>query len=166
MAINMGFFIKTAILTLIWAILREEFTLFTIGTGVVISVFVMIYSHKFIPLRKIRNISFFRLIPYFFYLIGQIYLAGINVIVLIMSGKVRAEFATIRSKLTSETLKVILSDSITLTPGTIMIDLTGDEITVVQLRRYDDPPLTDDNAEEEIKGTLEYQLLKVQVNKE
>ena len=158
----MGIAFKTIFLTFIWVILREDFTLPTIAIGVIISIGCIAYSRKFLPLSEVKNVRFFRLFLYLFYLIWQIYLSGFHVIKLIITGKARPDFVTVQTKLTNESLRVVLADSITLTPGSILLDLTDDKITVVLMVGTDESPLTGSLADREIKGSLEERLLKAQ----
>jgi len=158
----MGNIIKIALLTVIWVVLREEVTPFTVVTGVGISIGAIAYSRRFLPLSRITNVSFSVLIPYIFYLIGQIYLSGFYVIKIILQGKARADIIETRTVITNEALRVILADSITLTPGSILLDLTEDRITVVVLMSSNEPAVTGAEADGLVKGHLEEKLIAAQ----
>jgi len=151
---------KIALLTLIWVVLRESFSIVDIIIGMFISIACIWYSQKFIPLSHVKGINFFALVKYAFYLIGQIYIAGFYVIKMILFGAT-TYIVTVKTNLINETLKIILADSITLTPGSVLLDLTKDNITVVWLRSKNEkhPP---QNADELIKGQLEKKLLCMQ----
>ena len=151
-------FVKVILLTLIWIILREEFTPFTVTTGIIISLACIAYSRKFLPIKAIENVKPFWLIMHLFYVLGQIYLSGFYVIKAIITNA-RADILRSRTALTNETLRVILADSITLTPGSILLDLTEDRITAVVLIEKEDSV---DNPDEWVKGSLENFLLKAQ----
>ena len=69
----------------------------------------------------------------------------------------KAEIIEVNTKIEDEALRVILSDSITLTPGSIMLDLTDDKIIVLWLRGRNNKI---ENAEAFVKGALEEKLLK------
>ena len=117
------------------------------------------YSHKFIPLNSIKGINFFKLLLFFFYLIGQIYISGFVVIKMILTGAT-SYVVKIKTSLQNETLRIILGDSITLTPGSTLLDITDDNITVVLLcSKNDSEPLKD--VDKKVKGNLEKQLAKV-----
>ena len=156
-----SFIFNVFVLTIVWIVLREEFSLFNAVTGIVISIFAVYYSRKFLPLSKIRNVDFVKLAMYIVYLLGQIYLAGFYVIKMVITGKARADIVTIKTKLTNETLKVVLADSITLTPGSIFLDISDDNITVVTLVEQHIPKLTMKDGDR-VKGKLEARLLKAQ----
>ena len=159
--IKLNGILKIALLTFVWIILREDFTVFTIVTGVVISIGCMAYSRKFLPLKKITNVDFFKLFLYLFYLIGQIYLSGFYVIKMILFDKARADLIEVRTAITNQSLRVVLADSITLTPGSILLDLTEDRIKVVLLISVSEPKELE-NVDQLVKGRLEEKLLKAQ----
>ena len=83
-------------------------------------------------------------------------MSGYFVIKMIIKGKVRADVLQTKTELTNDTLRVILAESITLTPGSVMLDLTEDVITVLWLKD------TEYTGEINIKGGLEDWLFKVQ----
>lgn len=151
---------KVVILTVIWLVLRESVSLADVFFGVAVSLLCVWYSQKFIPLASIVGVKFFRLIPYFFYLIWQIYLSGFSVIKMILTGATTYT-VTVKTTLQNETLRVILGDSITLTPGSTLLDITDDEVTVVLLcSKNDSAPL--ENVDVKVKGNLENWLLKME----
>ena len=132
----------------------------TIGLGV--SIVCVYYSRKFLPLKAITDVSFFKLFLYLFYLLKEIYVAGFHVIGIIIKGQARTDIVTMRTKITNDTLRVVLADSITLTPGSVLLDLTDDNITVVWLRGADEPEELD-SAEELLMDGLENALIKAQL---
>ena len=154
--INRNALYKVILLTLVWIVLREDYSAFTVVTGVIISVGCVWYARKFLPINNTSNINFLKLFLYILYLIGQVYLSGFYVIKMILFGA-KAEIVEVKTKITDEALRVILSDSITLTPGSIMLDLADDKIIVLWLRGRKNKI---ENAEDFIKGTLEEKLLK------
>jgi len=150
---------KVAILTGIWFIFRGTISFPEMLIAVAISSVCVWYSHKFIPLNSIKGINFFKLLLFFFYLIGQIYISGFVVIKMILTGAT-SYVVKIKTSLQNETLRIILGDSITLTPGSTLLDITDDNITVVLLcSKNDSEPLKD--VDKKVKGNLEKQLAKV-----
>jgi len=149
-----------AALIIVWVILRETFTLSTVIVGVILSIACVYFYHKYLPLKRVSNVNFLRLTFYVFYLIGQIYLAGFYVIKLIIRGA-KADVIELKTKVTNESLKVLLADSITLTPGSILLDLDDENITLLCLKEKNDTRNLED-MDNFLKGRLENQLLKVQ----
>ena len=80
---------------------------------------------------------------------------------MILFGKPRADILETHTTITNRALRVILADSVTLTPGSVLLDLSEDKITVVMLRDKRDSE-NPENADELIKGGLEKKLLKAQ----
>lgn len=147
-------------LTVVWIILMEEISVLSVVLGVVTGVLVSVFSKKFLPSQEISNVNFFKLITYPFYLIGQIYVAGVAVIKIILTGSV-VDIVTVKTALKSEALRVILADSVTLTPGSILLKLDKENLTLLWIRGKDthaDP----DTAGELLKGALERRLLKAE----
>ena len=149
------------ILTLIWTVLCESFSLPIILCGIVASLFCLLLYKKYIPYHPLTNINFTRLIVYPLFLIVQIYLAGFNVIAIVLSGE-EVEIVKIKTDLSNEMLRIVLMNSITLTPGSVVLDLQGDEITVLWLRKASKKPQSDRERETQIKGKLEMMLLRAQ----
>ena len=159
---NKNGMLMTLSLTLLWIILQESFYIFTILMGVVLSVVCVFICTKLLPLKKIANIKAGKLVAYIFYLIGQIYLAGFNVIKIIFTGA-EVDIVDIKTNISNDTLRVILADSITLTPGTILVDMKGECMKVLWLRNRNDPyPEEPSDLDCAIKGNLESHLTKAQ----
>ena len=158
----MKFVLVTLALTCVWVLLMENISLFTVLSGLFFSVLTMIFCHKALPMDKIKDIRFSKLILYPFVLIGEVYAAGFHVIKLIFTGA-EAEMIRVRTDITNETLKIILVDSVTLTPGTIHVRLEGDEFTLLWLRDRHEAALPVKVRDQAIKGRLEKWLLKAQI---
>lgn len=151
---------SVVILVFVWIILREAFSPFSLIVGIILSVGCLYFYHKYLPLKRVENIRYPRLILYVFYLVGQIYVSGFYVIKLIVKGA-SVDIIELKTKITNESLKVLLADSITLTPGSILLDLTDEKLTLLCLMKKNDT--RDLKAMDDfLKGRLENQLIKVQ----
>jgi len=150
------------ILTAIWIILVESFEPIFVISGILASTVSVMVSKRFLPLKEIEDVSFRKLVFYPFFLVGQIYSGGFYVIKIILSGQ-RTDLVTIKTSLKSDVLRVILADTITLTPGSVLLDLTDDEIMVVWLRNKNAPDVElVQNKDELLKGNIEKMLFKAQ----
>ena len=141
--------------------MREGFSVFNLVTGLVIAGVCIAYSKIFLPFNTVAKVNIFKLIVYFFYLVGQIYLSGFHVIKMIVFKKARADIMEVKTVLTNDVLRVILADSITLTPGSVLLDLTDDKITALVLMSQDDP-VEIENTDDLVKGRLEEKLLSAE----
>ena len=149
------------VLSLMWVILREEITLLTAATGIVISFGCVYFCHRFLPWEKLAPIRPFRLMAYLFYLLWEVYVAGLLAIHIVLTDA-HVEIVKVKTKITNKFLRTILVNSITLVPGSVSLDLNDDTITVLWLQKKGVSARDIENAGELIKGKLERMLIKVQ----
>jgi len=124
------------LLTFIWMILFEQFSLAMLLFSVVISILVDLFTDRFLLRGNYEHsyvIGTWTSIKYIFRLIIEIYLAGIDVIPTIIKGDAHAEIVRTETKLTDELLIDLLANSITLTPGTVTVEKRGSELLVLNL---------------------------------
>ena len=144
-------------LAVVWIIMMENISWRTIGTGLLVVVVVMHFERKFLPYEEIKDVNFFKLATYPFFLIGQIYLSGWEVIKMVVTG-CRIDVVTVKTPLKSDTLRFILGDSITLIPGSVLLEIEGDKLTVLWIVPTKTPELNEEQTEEMMKGKLERRL--------
>ena len=149
------------LLTFVWSILRESFSILTVAAGIVISALCIFFCHKFLPLPRTPELHVLRLAVYPFFLIWQVYVAGLSAIKLILTDA-HVEIVEIKTGLSSLFLRIVLVNSITLVPGSVSLDLKDDVITVLWLKKKSAGPDHTKNAGERIKGGMERMLLKAQ----
>ena len=146
-------------LMLIWIILMESVSWITLVSGAFISVVCLWFSLKFMPLKKISDVYFTKLFLYPFYLIGQIYIQGFLVIKMILTG-VRVDIVEVHTKLKSDFLRAIFISSVTLTPGSVPLELNGEVVTVLNLNSKKDGDAC--KVAEAQRARLEKRLIKAQ----
>ncbi|MDO4463903.1 MAG: Na+/H+ antiporter subunit E [Bacillota bacterium] len=121
---------------LIWIIFNGQFTLEIAAFGVVIAGLMYLFICKFLNYHPKTDLlickKFFLVLQYVFVLITEIIKANFAVIKMIMSSRYEIEPAIVRFKtdLKSTPARVLLANSITLTPGTITVSLEEDEYVV------------------------------------
>jgi len=147
------------LLLITWIILVEELSWFSVILGGIVSLACLLFAWKFIPLTQLREIYFFKLVLYVLWLIGEIYMQGFQVIRMIFTD-VRIDVVAVKTELRSDFLKTLLVNSVTLTPGSISLNLEGDTVTVLNLgnSREKDPFKTVNDS----LLQMERKLLKVQ----
>lgn len=123
-----------AALFVMWVILSGKFDAFHLGCGVV-TVGVLIWLHRGLePFRPqgAPGIRLLRLIPYMFWLTKEMVVAALQVAVVILRPKGRLDPRLFRFESEQPNLlnAVIFGHSITLTPGTITLDLENDRYLV------------------------------------
>ena len=147
--------------TLIWILFTESLTWQNITVGLLVACGTLFFFAKFLPVKKIAGVRFRKLVLFPFYLVGQIYISGFHMIKMLFKGH-EVGFVTIQTDIKSETLKTILGDAITLTPGSTLIEIIGDEMTLLWIRDKGTPP-DPIIAEAKLKNKLEAFLRKAEL---
>lgn len=121
---------------LIWIIFNGRLTLEIAVFGAVISGLMLGFLCKFMDYSIRKEWLFYKKIPafcrYIFLLVREIVKANLTVCRMIVTRKEIVEPVIVRvhADLKTETARVILANSITLTPGTITVSMTGQELLV------------------------------------
>ena len=120
----------------VWVIFNGQLTAEIAAFGVVIAGVMYLFLCKFFSYSPRYDLFFLKKFPllmkYFFTLVWEILKANLVVFKMIYSAKYELEPAVVHFKtnLRSTFARVLLANSITLTPGTITVALTEDEYTV------------------------------------
>ncbi len=128
---NIKHFIATYLIVLaFWLLLSAHFDKFHVGAGIVSALVVAYASHDllFTGTGNHSLTKTVRFITYLPWLIYQIVLANIDVAkrVLSPSMPIDPRVVTFKTTLTSDIARTTLANSITLTPGTVTIDIVDD----------------------------------------
>ena len=121
---------------LIWIIFNGQFTWEIAGFGIVISGLIYWFTCRFLGYRPGTDLillkKLFQILQYVFVLIKEIVKANFAVIRMITSSRYEIEPAVVRFKsdLKTAPARILLANSITLTPGTITVLLEEDEYVV------------------------------------
>ena len=121
---------------LAWIIFNGRVTLEIVLFGMIISLTVFAFVCKFMDFSIEWERNCYRRLPqfmqYLFVLIKEIISANLVVCRMILTRKEIMEPVIVRvhANLKTETARVILANSITLTPGTITVSMTGQELLV------------------------------------
>lgn len=121
---------------LVWVIFNGRMTLEIAVFGIVVACAMFAFVCRFMDYSLQKEFCFYKKIPTFLQylccLVKEIISANIVVSRMIRTRKERMEPVLVRvhTDLKTETAKVILANSITLTPGTITVSMTGQELLV------------------------------------
>lgn len=121
---------------LAWIIFNGQITLEIILFGVVIALGMLAFLCKFMDYSIQKELRFYRLVPdfcrYVFLLVKEIIKANLTVCRMILTRRETVEpvIVHVHTNLKTETARVILANSITLTPGTITVSMTNDDLLV------------------------------------
>ncbi|MDI6765345.1 MAG: Na+/H+ antiporter subunit E [Bacteroidota bacterium] len=137
-----GLIILAVILFGLWLVFSAHFDVFHISAGVVAVIIVILLNYRLLRLNLYPEIDelnppirILRILPYTFWLIKEIFIANLQVAYLIIHPKmpIKPSMVQFTTKLPSTVAKVILGNSITLTPGTLTIDIDSDVFLVHSL---------------------------------
>lgn len=121
---------------LLWIIFNGKITLEILLIGLALSAVLFAFCCKFMNYSVSQDLRMYRLIPmacqYVIILIIEILKANRQVLYFITTPRYQVEPQIIHftSRLKSEFARVVLANSITLTPGTITVNLEGNEFYV------------------------------------
>ncbi len=120
----------------LWIIFNGKITLEILVLGVIVCSVLFAFCSKFMNYSLHRDIAVMKKLPlmfqYILILIIEVLKANRQVLHFIMTPKYQVEPQIVHftSNLKTETARVILANSITLTPGTITVALEGNEFAV------------------------------------
>jgi multicomponent Na+:H+ antiporter subunit E len=118
----------------LWLLLSGKTSAFHLGAGVVTVAFVVWQTCLLSPLEPLRapHLRFPRLVPYACWLFWQMILSAVYVARVVLQPGRHLDPQLVEFHATQPSLLsgVILANSITLTPGTLTIDLQDDRFTV------------------------------------
>ena len=131
----MSFVLTVLIMFVFWIFLSGEFSFILLLSGVISSLLVSYMSNDLLigngdmKLGFIRTIRFIRFLPW---LLWQIVLANIDLALRTLHPKmpINPMLINIKNNLKTDLGMVILANSITLTPGTVTIDVNENEFLV------------------------------------
>ncbi|HDQ39677.1 MAG TPA: cation transporter [Desulfonatronum sp.] len=157
-----GLILQALLLSAIWLLLSGKTEPIYLFWGAVSVAFVLWMSNRIhnIPLAEnepcgTTRINIPRLIIYLVWLVGEIIKAGFYVAYVILHPKMPIEPMLVRftSKQPNVMARVILANSITLTPGTLTVDVDGIHFTVHALTR--------DTEEGLVSGEMESRVARL-----
>ena len=148
----MGQVISMAVVLLIfWLTLSGNYTTFLITAGVISSIVIAVLAYRMdVADKEGHPIHLgFAALTYWPWLVWQIILSALNVTRIIVSPSLPISPTLTRVKMSQKTDvgRVTYANSITLTPGTISVDIEGDEILV--------HAITSDNATDLEAGAMD-----------
>lgn len=126
---------------MLWVLLNGRLDGDVLLTGIPVSLIVYLFSWKVAHLTPKREWRVVRQLPayvsYFCFLIGEICKANRQTARMILRPdlEVEPQLLHVHTGLREESSRVLLANSVTLTPGTITVELNGDDITIHALDR-------------------------------
>lgn len=135
------------LLFVFWIVLNGRLEADVLITGAVSAVAIWLFTIRFTGWSLKKEKQAIMLLPsviaYFVRLFIEIFKANIGVLKVIVTGKTDPYIRTIQTPLKTKLARLMLANSITLTPGTVTVQLEGDKLTVHCLTREMADGLTD-----------------------
>lgn len=127
------------LLFLFWILINGKITLELVIVGLIIAAAVYAFACYFLRFSFKKDLMLMKSLPllisFMALLVVEVVKSNLNIIGVILKNKTpEPAIATFNVHLENEFLRVLYANSITLTPGTITISLTKDEIVVHALR--------------------------------
>ena len=146
-----------------WVLLNGSWTLEIALIGLVVSAALYAFIVKFMGYSPKKEWAIVRRLPriigYFLYLVKEVFLSAWATIKLVWSPKlvVEPEITSFHTHVRTLPGKVVLANSITMTPGTITVDVAEDEEgnNYYYLHWIDVAEMDREKAGDIIKGTME-----------
>jgi len=118
-----------------WILFTGTFSLFSIFLGIIFSFFIAtltysIFIEKQEAARRDLIPRVYFIFIYLVILICKIYIASFKMVPAVIVGNINPRIVHFRTRLSSKFARVILANSITLTPGTLTLDLDEDHLVV------------------------------------
>lgn len=128
------------LLFLFWLLINGKITLELVIVGLVISAAVYAFSCYFLKFSFKKDLMLMKSMPLLIWfmalLVVEVVKSNLNIIGVILKNKSpEPAIATFNVDLKNSFLRVLFANSITLTPGTITISLTDEELVVHALRK-------------------------------
>ncbi|MBN4067637.1 Na+/H+ antiporter subunit E [Alkaliphilus transvaalensis] len=124
-----------AFLYTFWFLFSLDFSIENALIGLLIC-FLVIYLSKnvFLESIKIFDLSLFKMVKYFLFLIYEIYLASFHLIPMIIKKKEEPIIFNLKLDIKDPYIVTLIANSITLTPGTITINKESSLLTVLSIK--------------------------------
>ncbi|TVQ31884.1 MAG: Na+/H+ antiporter subunit E [Phycisphaeraceae bacterium] len=155
----MSAFMWNILLAFVWAVTTELFTPTNFVIGFIIGYIVLWFAPS-VEGRRAYFLKSWRLVTFLFFFIKELVIANVRMAYYTISPLNRMKPGVIGIPLEdlTDSELVVLSNLITLTPGTLSVFLSQDRKTLyVHFMRVDDP----DKLRSEIKGSFERRLLEL-----
>jgi multicomponent Na+:H+ antiporter subunit E len=149
---------KTLFFYVLWLLLSQSYNAFHMTLGLVAAFTVSVLNTE--PGRsRLENVRWFRVLAYLPWLLWRILMSGIHLSYLILHPRLPIDPKLIRyqTDLKDEAGIVLLGNSITLTPGTITVEVNSHELVVHGMDDDSADDLVSRRMEQKIAGAFEGQ---------
>ncbi|MCK5536524.1 MAG: Na+/H+ antiporter subunit E [Bacteroidales bacterium] len=157
------YLLTSFVLFIIWLAMTSTLAIQEVVTGLIVSMIIAVFSYKHFTekgLSRFKPIKVVYMIQYLFVFLWELIKANLDVAVRVINPHlpINPGIVSIKTELKSSTAKMILANSITLTPGTLSVDLIDDTLYVHWLVITESDPALRTKA---ISGQFEPLLKKI-----
>ena len=129
------FLITAAAMLAVWLMFTASLDTFSLVAGAVGSTLVAALTYDVFIAKHQAKLRFFipnplYLLVYLFVMLFYIYSSSVVMLRAVVTGKVNPKIVHFRTRVRSDIARMVLANSITLTPATITLDLNDDHLTV------------------------------------
>lgn len=148
-----GLFFRTLVLFAIWLMLSESVAGLPMLLGLLVALGIALLNPDRSLSRPVR-VNWLRLLAYLPWLLGRVFLSGVHMSWLILHPALPIDPKMVRyePRLRSNAGLVLLANSITLTPGTISVELGSDGLLVHTIDDSSADDLVSQRMEDRILG--------------
>lgn len=119
-----------------WLILNEDYSIYNIGIGFLIGIFTLFITQLYvldseIPDIKLKLVG--SLLLYFLYVFVQVFASSFNLVKSILKNQSNVDRVTIDLPTKYGLINAIICNTITLTPGTITLEMNDYEAEIIVL---------------------------------
>lgn len=155
------------VLFAVWAVLSQKFDAVHLSVGATTALVIAAISYRLAmqpppiggePLRPFAgNVSWIKLVGYLPWIIWQVVLSALHVARVVLDPRlpIAPRVFRVRGGLPHNFARLTLANSITLTPGTVTLDVEGDEFTVHALTAAAAGSLEDDSFQRRVRRLFE-----------
>ncbi|HDH05667.1 MAG TPA: hypothetical protein ENH01_08140 [Nitrospirae bacterium] len=155
----MSFVLTAIIMFVFWMLLSGEFSFILILSGIISSLLVSYWSHDLlignadIKPEAARVVRFIKYLPW---LLWQIVLSNIDLVYLTLHPELPIDprMISFKNEYKTDMGKVTLANSITLTPGTVTIEVNNEEFIV--------HAISEESAKSLISGEMQARVMKIE----
>ena len=144
----------TLVLFVLWLLLSESFRPAHMAVGLA-SAFVVALLSRDPSVSRIHTVRWMRALLYFPWLFGRIFVSGLHLSYLIVHPRlpIKPQLFRHRVRLGNEEAVMLMGNSITLTPGTVTVEASDEELLV--------HAMDDESTQDVATGRLEHKVTAV-----
>jgi multicomponent Na+:H+ antiporter subunit E len=132
---------QTFFYAFLWVVLTENYRITNIIIGVFLSILILLFTSRIFDKKnytRIYNITLWRLVLYVLYLICLIFRSGFETIFHILKNEGNTCVTEYHAGLTDAFSLCLLANAITLTPGTVSLNLQDNVLTILSFADKND----------------------------